>query len=429
VIQEEEYKKRRDKLSKKLLNYSVGIISASSYKTRSNDTQYPYRQNSNFYYLSGFKEDNTALVFVKRKKSIKTILFVQAKDKVQELWNGKRLGEKKAKKRFLVDEVYTMREFDSKLKEFIGAAKNLYYDFDSEDKSVQLLKPYVKAIQTNKNIAPLIHKMRLIKSSAEIQEIKKAIHITKKAHHQAMNFSKIGKKEYMLQAEIEYTFKSHGAYSDAYTSIVACGNSANTLHYIENNRALVENALILIDAGCEYDYYASDITRTIPVSGQFTQPQKELYNMILEVQLKIIKMVKPHAKRSDLQQKAQELLCRGMLELKILKGNYKKLMKKEAYKKYYPHGIGHWMGIDVHDEAPYKDENGNEIAFAKGMVLTIEPGIYIDKDDKKVPKKYRGIGIRIEDDILVTKRGYKNLSAKIAKSVKEIESISSDRKL
>jgi len=180
VIQEEEYKKRRDKLSKKLLNYSVGIISASSYKTRSNDTQYPYRQNSNFYYLRGFKEDNTALVFVKRKKSIKTILFVQAKDKVQELWNGKRLGEKKAKKRFLVDEVYTMREFDSKLKEFIGAAKNLYYDFDSEDKSVQLLKPYVKAIQTNKNIAPLIHKMRLIKSSAEIQEIKKAIHITKK---------------------------------------------------------------------------------------------------------------------------------------------------------------------------------------------------------------------------------------------------------
>jgi len=233
----------------------------------------------------------------------------------------------------------------------------------------------------------------------------------------------------MLQAEIEYTFKSHGAYSDAYTSIVACGNSANTLHYIENNRALVENALILIDAGCEYDYYASDITRTIPVSGQFTQQQKELYNMILEVQLKIIKMVKPHAKRSDLQQKEQELLCRGMLELKILKGNYKKLMKKEAYKKYYPHGIGHWMGIDVHDEAPYKDENGNEIAFAKGMVLTIEPGIYIDKDDKKVPKKYRGIGIRIEDDILVTKRGYKNLSAKIAKSVKEIESISSDRKL
>ncbi|MCK4874641.1 MAG: Xaa-Pro dipeptidase, partial [Sulfurimonas sp.] len=225
-------------------------------------------------------------------------------------------------------------------------------------------------------------------------------------------------------AQIEYEFKSRGAYSDAYTSIVAGGNNANTLHYIKNNKPLVDKELILIDAGSEYKHYASDITRTIPVNGKFTKPQKELYNLVLRVQLKIIKMIKPHAKRSDLQKKAEILLTKGMVKLGILKGNYKKLIKKQKHKKYYPHGIGHWMGLDVHDPAPYINYEDNEIALQKGMVLTIEPGLYINENDNSVPKKYRGIGIRIEDDILVTKDGYENLSSGIAKTVKEVENIS-----
>ncbi len=425
MISQKEYKKRRDKLGKKLSKDSVGIIYSASYKTRSNDTEYPYRQNSNFYYLTGFKEDNSCLVIVKTTNTVKTILFVQAKDKTKELWHGKRLGEKVAEKIFLVDEVHAISDLESELKIFLQNAKNLYFDFSLEYSKVKLLKKHTKGLAVHQNIALLINAMRLIKSPSEIALIKKAVKITKKAHHQAMNFSKSNKYEYELQAEIEYIFKSNGAYNDAYTSVVACGNSANTLHYIENNKPLVDNELILIDAGCEYEYYASDITRSIPVSGKFTQAQKELYNMILDTELKIIKMVKPKALRSDLQKKSEELLCKGMIKLGILKGDYKELIKKQEHKKYYPHGIGHWMGIDVHDECPYKYDNGDEIPLKKGMVLTIEPGIYIDKEDKSVAKKYRGIGIRIEDDILVTKNGCENLSAGIAKTVEEIEAISS----
>ena len=421
MISFKEYKNRRDKLLKKMSNNSVAILFSAELKKRSNDTEYPYRQDSNFYYLSGFKEDNASMIFVKSKKEFKTILFVEKKDKKLELWHGKRVGREKAKKKFWFDEVYDNSELSIKLKELLIGKKSLYYDFNVDYSKVKILKRYSKEMNNYKNIANLVGEMRLIKSSAEIGLIQKAIEITKMAHHKAMSMQKYAKKEYEVQAEIEYVFKSNGAYSDAYTSIVACGNSANTLHYLANNKPLVKNELILIDAGCEYEYYASDITRTIPVSGKFTKPQKELYNMILDVQMKIIDMISPHVKRSLLQKKSEELLCRGLIDLGILKGDYKKLFKNKKYKKYFPHGIGHWLGIDVHDTAPYKDKNLKEIPFREGMVLTIEPAIYIDKDDKKVPKKYRGIGIRIEDDILVTKHGYENLSKDIQKSIGEIE--------
>ena len=424
MISQTEYKKRRDRLLDKLSNNSIGIIFSSTYKTRSNDTDYPYRQDSNFYYLTGFKENNSALVFIKTKDIVKTILFVQKKDAELELWTGKRLGVKKAKKRFLVDEVYASSELNKKLKEYIVGKKHLYCDLSSKDKRVKKLLKLTENIKTIENILHIIQEMRLIKSPSEIKLIKEAVAITKKAHHGAMKAKKTGKKEYELLAQIEYEFKSRGAYSDAYTSIVACGNNANTLHYIKNNKPLVDKELILIDAGSEYKHYASDITRTIPVNGKFTKAQKELYNLVLDTQLKIIKMIKPHVKRSQLQKQAEILLTKGMIKLGILKGDYKKLIKKNKHKKYYPHGIGHWMGLDVHDPAPYVNYDDKEIPLDTNMVLTIEPGLYIDKNDKSVPKKYRGIGIRIEDDILITKSGYKNLSKDIAKTIKEIEDIS-----
>lgn len=425
MISENEYKHRRELLSKKLLNNSVGVIFSAKQATRSNDTEHRYRQDSNFYYLTGFKEDNSSLVFLKTKSGIKTVLFVQEKDQFLELWTGKRLGVKEAKKRFSIDEVYSSEDFKKMFKDFIADKKHIYCDLNSKDKRVQKILKLSNKLKTNQNIIPLVQKMRLIKSPAEIELIKESISITAKAHKKAIKMKKIGKHEYNLQAKIEYVFKHNAAYSDAYTSIVACGNSANTLHYIENDKPLVEGELILIDAGCEHNYYASDVTRTIPVSGTYTKAQKELYNLVLDTQLKIIAMIKPHVLRSHLQETAAKLLTKGMLKLGILKGDYKKLLKKEKYKKYYPHGIGHWMGIDVHDPAPYKDKKDKEIPLQKGMVLTIEPGLYVDKDDKTVPKKYRGIGIRIEDDILVTKDGCKNLSSEIAKTVKEIETLSS----
>ena len=425
MIKEREYENRRDALAKKLSNNSVGIIFSSTYKTRSNDTEYPYRQESNFYYLTGFKEDNSALVFIKTKDTTKIVLFVQKKDKQLELWTGKRLGKKKAKKRFLVDEVCVSNDLNKMLKEYVVDKKHLYCDLNSKDKRVKKILNQVNKFKTHQNIIHFIQEMRLIKSSSEIKLIREAVSITKKAHHGVMEAKKIGKKEYELLAQIEYEFKSRGAYSDAYISIVAGGNNANTLHYIKNNKPLMDKELVLIDAGSEYKHYASDITRTIPVNGKFTKPQKELYNLVLDTQLKIIKMIKPHVKRSELQKEAEILLTKGMVKLGILKGNYKKLIKKQKHKKYYPHGIGHWMGLDVHDPAPYVNYKDNEIALDKGMILTIEPGLYIDKNDISVPKKYRGIGIRIEDDIVVTKYGYENLSSSIAKTIKEIEELSS----
>ena len=421
MIKEQEYKKRRMRLSKKLEKNSVAVLYSAERQTRSNDTEYPYRQNSNFYYMCGFKESDSALVFVKKRSKTKVYLFVEQKDEAKELWSGKRLGEVEAKKSFDVDEVFVIKDFNLKLKDFLANKETLYFDFNLQYNKVKVIKRYSKNLATYKNIALLVNRMRLIKSKSEVAIIKQALKITEEAHHKLMKMSKKAKNEGELLAETEYVFKKNGAYSDAYTSIIASGNAANTLHYIDNDKALGKDSLILIDAGCEFKYYASDITRTIPVSGKFSMPQKELYNMVLGVQLKIIAQIKPSCKRSDLQVNAVELLTQGMLDLGILKGSLKKLIKKELYKKYYPHGIGHWMGIDVHDECPYRYVNGKEIELKRGMVLTIEPGIYIDESDKSVPKKYRGIGIRIEDDILVTKDGCVNLSAGIAKSVEEIE--------
>lgn len=424
MIRESEYKKRRDKLSTKLSKNSLGVVFSGTYRTRSNDTEFPFRQDSNFYYLTGFREDNACLIFVKKKKKTQTILLVEKKDKTKELWTGKRLGKVEAKRRFLVDKVSTYDKLSDILKEKILEKSTIYYDFNLDYSKVKILKRYSKDLNAHKNIAKPIEAMRLLKSKAEVQLIKDALLITKEAHHHSMKLSAKLQFEYELQAEIEYIFKKRAAFSDAYTSIVACGNAANTLHYISNNQKLVHGELILIDAGCEYNYYASDITRTIPVSGKFSAAQKELYEMILDVQLTVINMIKPGLKRSELQKKSEELLCEGLVNLGILKGEPKKLIKKKIHKKYYPHGIGHWMGIDVHDQCPYKDKKGDDIPLEKGMVMTIEPGIYIDKNDTSVPKKYRGIGIRIEDDILVTDSGFENLSQSIAKTVAEIESIS-----
>lgn len=421
VIIETEYKKRRSLLAKSMKKHSIGVIHSATHKTRSNDTEYPYRQDSNFYYLTGFKEDNSCLMIVKRKKNFKSILFVEKKDATKELWTGKRLGIEEAKKKFYIDEVFEIDSLESVFRENNILKQNLYFDFKLNYLRFKALKRFSKGISTQRNIAKNIEKMRLLKSPAEIKLIKKALKITQEAHHRAMEFDKVNTNEYELQASIENIFKKNGAYSDAYTSIVAGGNSANTLHYINNDQAFVSGELILIDAGCEYDYYASDITRTIPVNKKFTKAQKELYMMVLDVQVQIIQMIKPGIMRTSLQKESEKLLCLGMLNLGILKGSLKKLLKKNAHRKYYPHGIGHWMGLDVHDEAPYLNKKGKEIPLKKGMVLTIEPGIYCNEEDASIPKKYRGIGIRIEDDILVTEDGYENLSVNIAKEIKDIE--------
>ena len=426
MISEKEYARRRKTLAKKLKKNSVAVLFSATNKQRSNDTEFPYRQNSNFYYMCGFKEDNAALVILKKSKKIDCFMFVQKKEPKLELWTGKRLGVDQAKDIFEVDDVLSIDTLEEKVKSFLQDKRHLYVDFSMEDVRVEKLRTHAKDLTSHKNLSKLIGLQRLVKSEAEIQIIKQALQITQEAHHHAMKFAQNLEGECELQAEIEYIFKKRGAYSDAYTSIVACGNSANTLHYIKNDQKLVDNKLILIDAGCEYEYYASDITRTIPVNGKFTKAQKELYEMILDVEKKIIKMVRPGLLRSVLQSQSEKLLCEGLVALGILRGDVKKLLKKNKHKKYYPHGIGHWMGIDVHDEAPYKNKKGEEIPLRVGMVMTIEPGIYIEQNDTTVPKRFRGIGIRIEDDILVRKEGFENLSKDILKEVSDIERLSQE---
>lgn len=432
-MDETVYKSRRGAFLKKMKNNSVAVLFAAPQKVRSNDTEYPYRQDSDFYYLTGFKEDNSALVLVKEDKSAKEILFVQKKDKSLELWTGKRLGKDEAKERFHVDKIHTSDRLDEKLKRVLLNKKRVYLDMLGEDTRVLHVKELLKEVSKNKtakhtpkeflHVRELSQSMRLIKTPAEIELIQKALSITQEAHHKAMSMKKAGIREYELQAMFEYEFKKNGAYSDAYTTIVAGGNSGNTLHYIENSEALKKGELILIDAGCEYEMYASDITRTIPVSGKFNKAQKEVYAIVLETQLRVIDAIKPGVKKSELQNIARESLCEGMIKLKILEGDVKELVKENKDKVYFPHGIGHWMGIDVHDQCPYKDKKGEEISLAEGMVLTIEPGLYLREDDENVPQKYRGIAVRIEDNILVTKEGYENLSFNIAKTIEEIESL------
>lgn len=426
------YKARRDALLEKM-NDGLAVIGSAPQAVRSNDTEFPYRPDSDFYYLTGFREDNAVLVLVKRADETKSCLFVQPKDEKMELWTGKRMGVDGAKARFDVDEVFGADEYEAKLKELMPNLPTLYLDLFSDVSCYASVKKAADALRHQRgtkrpvtkmeDVTHLVRTLRLVKQPEEIALIRQGLAITEAAHHHAMKVCRPGMMEYELQAEYEYVFKKGGAYSDAYTTIVAGGDHANTLHYINNDAALNDGDLVLIDAGCEFGFYATDITRTFPVNGRFSSEQKALYDMVLEVQKQVIDAIAPGKQKSELQHHAERLLCKGMLRLGILKGDIDVLMESKEHKRYFPHGIGHWMGLDVHDPAPYYDDTGEEIPLCPGMILTIEPGIYLPESDENIPQQYRGIGIRIEDDILVTDEGCENLSCGIVKEIDAIEAL------
>jgi Xaa-Pro aminopeptidase len=429
-MNEIHYESRRQKLLSSV-EEGVLILTSASPKTRSNDTEYPYRQSSDFYYMCGFKEDNTLLILVKTKEATKSILFVEPYNAEHALWNGSRLGIDKAKESFSIDEVHDINEYSTLIKEILRDHIALYIDLFDDSRWILQAKKSARELQAARgvkrhiraihDVTHLIRTQRLIKSNEEISEIKKAVVLTAKAHHEAMQLSKPGLHEYELQAHMSYVFQRAGAQSESYGAIVAGGNNANTLHYVDNRDVLRDGDLVLIDAACEWELYASDITRTFPVNGKFTAVQRTVYEKVLDVQLRVIEAMKPGVKRDWLQQYSEELLCQALIDLGILNGECKTLLEEKAHKKYSPHGIGHWMGLDVHDPCPYVDDEGESLHFTTGMVMTIEPGIYIRNDDMDVEEKYRGIGIRIEDNILITQSGYENLSSMIAKTVEEIE--------
>ncbi|MFH0710341.1 MAG: aminopeptidase P N-terminal domain-containing protein [Pseudomonadota bacterium] len=429
-MNETHYQARRQKLLASI-EEGIAILSSSPLKIRSNDTEYPYRQNSDFYYLTGFEEANALLVLVKTKEIERSILFVEPHSNEFALWNGARLGVEGAMKRFEVDEVHSILEYPNHIKEILREHIALYFDFHDDSNHLKLAQQSAKELRESRGVKRYIRSfhdvthwtrsMRLIKSSEEIDQIRYAISLTALAHHEAMKQCQNGLREFELQACMSYIFLSNGAMNEAYGAIVAGGNNANTLHYIDNRDVLKEGDLVLIDAACEWELYASDITRTFPVNGKFTEAQRAVYEKVLDVQLRVIEAMKPDVKRDWLQSYSEELLCQALIDLGILNGEVSTLLEAKAHKKYAPHGIGHWMGLDVHDPCPYVDDDGQSLAFKAGMVMTIEPGIYIKAEDESVPLKYRGIGIRIEDDILITESGCENLSAMIAKMVEEIE--------
>ncbi|MEW6992313.1 Xaa-Pro aminopeptidase [Colwelliaceae bacterium 6441] len=433
-----EFIQRRQNFLDQMVDGSIAIFSANKEVTRSNDTEYPFCQNKNFYYLTGFNEPEAVLVLIKAKVS-QSILFCLAKDPLQEVWHGRRIGYEKAKSDYGFEQSFSLDEIDELMSEYLSCAAAVYYlrgENSCFDQQVYQWLDAVKAKSRQGITAPkqlidcqnIIEELRLIKSPDELAIMRKVNVISGKAHQRAMEKSASGQFEYQIEAEILHEFARHGARHPAYNSIVAGGDNANILHYTNNDQLLNEGELLLIDAGGELAGYAADITRTFPVNGLFTEPQKALYQLVLDAQEHCIKAIKPQQTLANLNTLCCEILTQGLLELGILSGDYQTLLDDKACKKYFIHGLGHWLGLDVHDVGDYQVIDKKQTrAFAKGMVMTIEPGLYIPLDDESVDVKWRGIGIRIEDNIAVTDQGHENLTTNAPKSIAAIEQLMSQR--
>jgi Xaa-Pro aminopeptidase len=426
-----EVNERRIRLLAAMDDNSVAIIPAAAEITRSRDTEFAFRQDSDFFYLTQFPEPDAVLILVKGEQN-SSILFCRAKDKVAEVWCGRRIGEEKAQQDFGLDQALTINELDEHWVQLVSGKHTLYYaqgtypDFDN--KIWQLLstlrgapKRGWKAPSVIKDVREILNEQRLFKSPAELAIMAKAGEISAQGHVRAMRFAKPGATEYQLEAELHHHYAMSGARHPAYGTIVGSGDNANILHYTENSDELKDGDLVLIDSGCELAGYAADITRTFPVNGQFSQPQKALYQLVLKAQLLALEMVKPGNTLKQAADATVRVLTEGLIELGILTGDIDQLIADEKYKDFYMHGLGHWLGLDVHDVGEYK-LNEKDRPFEPGMVLTIEPGLYVSHD-ADAPAQYRGIGIRIEDDVVVTHDGHLNLTSAVPKTVAEIEQL------
>jgi Xaa-Pro aminopeptidase len=412
---------------------SVAVLPAAREVTRSNDTEYRFRQDSDFYYLTGFREPD-AVAVVAPSKQEKYTLFVRPRDREKETWTGRRAGIEGAKEVYGADAAYSVEEFQEKLAELLAGARNLYYRLGNgnpelDQTIIRQLSAMrgrgwrgVRAPQAIVDPGTILHEMRLFKTDEEIALMQRAADIAAEAHREAMASARPGMKEYEIEALIEYAFRRAGASAPAYNSIVGAGANATILHYVSNESTLRDGDLLLIDAGAEYEGFASDITRTFPVSGRFADAQRDIYSLVLDCQEQCIRMVAPGVTMDEMHARSVEILTEGMVRLGLLKGDVKKLIEDEEYKKFYMHRLGHYLGMDVHDVGLYHTD-GQPRPVEAGMVLTVEPGLYIAEDAEDIPDKYRGIGVRIEDDVLVTAEGHRVLTDKAPKRVEEVEEL------
>ncbi|MBA3356754.1 MAG: Xaa-Pro aminopeptidase [Pyrinomonadaceae bacterium] len=411
---------------------SVAIIPSAREATRSNDTQYRFRQDSDFLYLTGFEEPE-AIAVVAPAREQKFTLFVRPRDPEREIWDGRRAGVEGARSEYGADESLPIVEFHEKLQEILDGAEKLYYrlgvnpDLDHtiirEIARMRALnrKP-IHPPQTIIDPATIVHEMRVLKSPEEIELMQRAADIAAEAHVEAMKAARPGMKEYEIEALIEQIFRRLGAAAPAYNSIIGAGVNATILHYINNDGELKGGDLLLIDAGAEYKGYASDITRTFPISGRYTKAQREIYDLVLEAQMSCVEMVRPGTTHDELKSHSIEVLTKGMVRLGLLKGDPAELIKEKKYEQFYMHGLGHMLGIDVHDVGRYYYDKKSR-ALEPGVVMTVEPGIYINPNTKDIPEQYLGIGIRIEDDVLCKADGPRVLTSKVPKKAEEIEKL------
>src|SRR5882724_3573364 len=421
----EEFMRRMDQKS-------VAIIPAAREATRSNDTQYRFRQDSDFYYLTGFEEPE-AIAVIAPANEHKYTLFVRPRDPEQEIWVGRRAGVEGAKSEFGAQESFPITDFEEKLQDLLDGAEKLYYrlgvntDLDSAviKKIAQMRALNRKPIHPPRTIidpATIVHEMRVLKSPEEVELMQRAADIAAEAHVEAMKAVRPGMKEYEVEALIEQIFRRQGAAGPSYTSIVGAGANATVLHYINNDGELRDGELLLVDAGAEYKGYASDITRTFPINGRFSKAQREIYDLVLEAQMSCVEMVRPGVTHDQLKQHSIEILTEGMVRLGLLKGKTDELIKEKKYEQFYMHGLGHMLGIDVHDVGRYYYDQESR-ALEPGVVMTVEPGIYISPETKDIPKQYLGIGVRIEDDVVCTEKGPHVLTSKVPKQPEEIEAL------
>jgi Xaa-Pro aminopeptidase len=425
------FTERRQRLGANLPPNAAIVIAGASTQYRNADSSYAFRQDSNFWYLTGFNEaEATLVVLTDNSKTAKSIAFVPEKDKLKEIWDGYRAGPEGAVKDHGFDEAYNNSEINDQLPELLKGRDRVFYPVGKNAGLDQNIIEWIKTAKSKDrhssaiDIADATSKVgnqRLIKDAHEIDLMKKACRISAESHVEAMKFVKPGMTEQEMEAFYLYEFAKRGGRFSAYTPIVAGGENACVLHYVENSKPLLDGDLLLVDAGCEYDFYASDITRTFPVSGKFTDAQLEIYEVVLEAASKAIAAVSVNNNVMDAQIISEKVVTQGLIDLGILTGSLDDLHAKGAFKEFYMHKIGHWLGIDVHDAGDYMEDD-QFMQFKAGMVTTIEPGIYIPSS-ANVDDKWKGIGIRIEDDILVTPDGNENLTEFVPSDPKEIEAL------
>ena len=431
-IDGKEFARRRRQLMRIAGEEAILVVPAAPERIRSRDTHYPYRQDSDLWYLCGFPEPGAVLVLVPGRAHGETVLFCRERDPEREGWDGPRHGPEGAVDRFGLDDAYPIEDLDEILPGLLEGRTRVYYHFGRDTEFDLKLIGWLNRVraQVRSGAQPpheflelghLLDELRLFKSPAELKLMQRAADISVLAHEAVMRAARPGIHEYELQAELERVFRMHDA-GPAYASIVGAGANACTLHYVANNAKSGDGDLVLVDAGAEYRNYAADITRTFPVNGRFGEEQRLLHDLVGEAQAAALAEARPGVAYEAGHQAAVETLTEGLLRLGLLKGTLEKNITDGTYKRYYRHKTGHWIGLDVHDVGDYRID-GESRLLEPGMAFTIEPGLYIPADDTSVAAKWRGIGIRIEDDVLVTKSGHKVLTGKLARSADEIEAL------